>query len=69
MKKLKDLRLKRNLTISRLAELSNIPQKTLLRLENGEAKGISFKYLNRLCYVLDISNLNDLMESYSRTKN
>ena len=59
MIKLKELRSKKNLSISELAKITHIPIETLMNLENGAADGISFDYLNRICYVLDINNLND----------
>lgn len=59
MIKLKELRSKKNLSISELTKITHIPIETLVNLENGTADGISFDYLNRICYVLDINNLND----------
>ena len=60
MKNLKILRIKKNISIKDLAKATQIPEKTLVNLENGAAEGISFDYLNRICYVLEVDNLNYL---------
>ena len=61
MIKLKELRIKKNLSISELAKMTRILKVTLANLENGTAKSISFDYLNRICYVLGVLSVNEIL--------
>lgn len=57
---LKRLRTKRNLSISELSKSTGMSKNFLERLENGNAKSISYKNLNSLCHVFQLESVNEL---------
>lgn len=62
--RVKELRLQRNLTIEQLSEKSGIKTKYLKRIENGQAAGINTCHLDRLCFGLSLSSVNDILYFY-----
>lgn len=62
--RVKELRLQRNLTIEQLSEKSGINIKYLKRIENGQAVGINTLHLDRLCFGLNLSSVNDILYFY-----
>ena len=51
---LKQERLKNNLTLQELSNLSNISVSTLSKIENDKIRNVSCVYLYRLCNILNI---------------
>lgn len=51
---LKQERLKNNLTLQALSNISNISISTLSKIENDKIRNVSCVYLYRLCNILDI---------------
>lgn len=58
---LRRLRLKRGLSVEQLASLMNSEPELVLQLENGQAEEISFKQLDRLYYIFNLTSLNELI--------
>lgn len=52
---LKQERIKRNLTLKELSNISNISISTLRKIENNKIKNIRSIYLYRLCKILEIN--------------
>lgn len=51
---LKQERIKRNLTLKALSELSNISISTLSKIENNKIRNVNSAFLYRLCNILKI---------------
>ena len=62
--RVKELSLQQNLTIKQLSEKSDISIKYLKRIENGQAVGINTYHLDRLCFSLNLSSVNDILYFY-----
>ena len=55
---LKIIRQKRNLTIREMAKITKIPYSFLINIDKLNVKRIKLIYLDRLCYVFNISISN-----------
>ncbi len=51
----------RKMTVAETAKLAGVAYNTIYKLYHDETKGIDFKTLNQLCYVLDCTP-NDLFK-------
>lgn len=60
-KELRSLRVARGLSVEQLAALINSEPALILQLENGQAEEISFKQLDRLCFIFNLTSLNELI--------
>ena len=53
---IKDYRLKRGLSLEKLAELCNISWRNLQRIENGKENTTKFETIKKLIYFLEIED-------------
>lgn len=64
--KLKEIRIKKGMSVDALASATGISRATLYRYENSSIHKIPVAYLNDICRVLGV-NISDLMEECEET--